>query len=560
MTQSTAANPSTVTETAEELRTRYMKMAADEKLTDEWGQMKAEALWNSCLAKSKVSMEGKSFLDFGCAWGYLGKYLFENAGLAKYTGFDIVDLWNQSQTTWSWRTDPRVRFFKGDVRKEPAVQGDTFDVIFTFGTLFTIPGENIQRYLQWFYDHLNPGGSLIVGTHSFTSWCGGSLMRDISFPAPHLCFSREVLDAFLALHGLSVSKCVPVSIMTAGSYLAAFRSLGFALDYIGRSKNKIDSDFSQLFSDRLHFYTPSDLGVSVLKCYLRKPIDSERAAGALMRLEALGSERSAPTPAATTPIGDEAFSALNIKCDDDWQLKQRAAAANLASFFGIPLKGKRILQFGCADGSFLLEAINHGAQEVMGFELTDQWGDVSHNFEKSGVPFHVGDVVQTNQLEGRNFDLIIALNSLDRFGPSEFEERVAKLYQLLPQGGTMLLSVRPWSSRSWSDIDKILRTPAPQLLFSLEAIRSCLGKRGLQFKQGNLLTAGTYVAMLTRVGFEIVQMASSSNGLDDDYKKSFSRELKYLPADEIDTNEVRFHLVRPWEVASLEQQQVVVAS
>ncbi len=251
-------------------RPRALPHAAQpHKLTLAWGHEQAKKLYDNTLARFEVDWRGATTLDFGCAWGYLAKYIAEHAGAAASWGVDLLPQWDMLSDHWSPQSVPNLRLIAGDVTQAPELQAQTFDVIYSIGTLMLIPPTPLHAILAWFFERLRPGGCCILRTRTFLSYCGGDLHRELKTPLPHLLFARRTIDAYLRDKTGHGSRYM--NPMCAASYLTLFARVGFEIAEAIRVQNPLDESVYAAHADRLGAYDSQELRTTEVMALLRKP-------------------------------------------------------------------------------------------------------------------------------------------------------------------------------------------------------------------------------------------------------------------------------------------------
>lgn len=240
----------------------------DRKLTQAWGADTARRLWESYIARHDLAWAGKAFLDFGCSWGYLGKYLLEHQGVREAHGVDIHPQWTEMRDGSEPAALPGMFLYAGDILQIPELQDRTFDVIWSSGTLMLIPPSGVHSILRWFYEHLNPGGSCLLNVRTFLSQYGGDLQSLVKTPLPHLLFDKRTIDRYLASVGLGASRYMNPS--CAATWLMQFKRIGFEIVHAERSANQLDESIYEQHIDKLSIYEPHELRTSILNVRLQK--------------------------------------------------------------------------------------------------------------------------------------------------------------------------------------------------------------------------------------------------------------------------------------------------
>ena len=232
-----------------------------EKLTIEWGDKQAKALWDGFWSVFEVEWNGKSVLDFGCLWGHFPKFLLEEKGVREAIGIDIYPKW-EGVSEWDYHSMNGLQLHAGDLTEIVEIQESEFDIITTSGTMFLLNPSKQEEVLTWMYDHLKPGGSLLVQTRTFFSYNGGDLHDVTSIPYPHVIFSERIINK------LTYSR--KLILMSATGNLMLFHRSGFDIKEVRRYRG-IDEDFFEKNQEKLWFYSKRDLGTGDIYVHLVKP-------------------------------------------------------------------------------------------------------------------------------------------------------------------------------------------------------------------------------------------------------------------------------------------------
>ena len=238
-----------------------MPWDSPEKLTLKWGDTQANNLWGSIFSGFEIGWKGKSVLDFGCLWGYFPKFLLEEKGVREAVGIDIHPKW-EGVSEWDYRSMTNLKLHSGDLTEIVEIQERKFDIITTAGTIFLLNPSKQEEVLTWMFDHLKPGGSLLVQTRTFFSYNGGDLHNVTNTPHPHVIFSDRVIN--------KISRSRKLSPMSATGYLMLFHRSGFEIKEVRRTTG-IDEDFFKKHQEKLWFYSKRDLGTGDIYVHLMKP-------------------------------------------------------------------------------------------------------------------------------------------------------------------------------------------------------------------------------------------------------------------------------------------------
>jgi SAM-dependent methyltransferase len=242
------------------------------KLTREWGDEWARGLWDEVLGRFEISWQGTTVLDFGCAWGYVTKFLVEHAGVAHAHGVDLHPMWEGMTDGYRPYDVAGVHLHAGDVRELPALQRLHFDTIVSLGTVFLLEPTQLMNTLHWFYDHLKPGGSCVLQTRTYSHYDGA----DLGSRAPrfaHLLFSERDIAAHLDRAGSPPARLVNAS--CAATYLVQFARAGFAIERVNRTRDGIDEALIEEHAAKLQWLDPEELRTSGLEVHLRRPSMSD---------------------------------------------------------------------------------------------------------------------------------------------------------------------------------------------------------------------------------------------------------------------------------------------
>lgn len=250
------------------MRAASYHSAQRHKLTREWGDRWAGLLWEEFLGRQQVDWEGAHVLDFGCAWGYMPKYLVEHAGVAEAHGIDLHPMWEAMTDGFRPDAVPGVHLHAGELTEQAALAPLRFDVIVSLGTLFLLKPTELMDVLHWFHDHLKPGGLCLFQTRVYPHYNGA----DLGERAPafaHLLFGEQEIAEFLRTSGAGPARYVNPS--TAATYLVQFARAGFAIEHVERLYDGLDE---QLFSEhaaKLRWIDPDELRTSGLAVRLARP-------------------------------------------------------------------------------------------------------------------------------------------------------------------------------------------------------------------------------------------------------------------------------------------------
>ena len=242
------------------------------KFTADWGDDYAGQLWDSVLEPAELAWAGATVLDLGCHWGYVLKHLLEARGIREGHGVDIEAHWIDMEDGSDPTLIPGLHLHQGRLGEIAALDDACFDVAVTMGTIFLMRPTELHRALAWIYDHLRPGGHLLVNTRTYFAHNGADLDGVLSTPLAHLLFTPHEVDAHLAARALRPARYMNPS--SATTYLMQFRRVGFELRDVRRQASRIDPEILERFADKLEIYDREELLTGMITAYLRRP-DSE---------------------------------------------------------------------------------------------------------------------------------------------------------------------------------------------------------------------------------------------------------------------------------------------
>lgn len=120
--------------------------------------------------------------------------------------------------------------------------------------------------------------------------------------------------------------------------------------------------------------------------------------------------------------------------DSDAHARRKLAKIDMPA----DLAGRSVLDIGCGDGFFSMEARRRGAQRVVGIDIdSDSVGAARARNSDAGVEFLIGDA--TGQLPAGPFDLILLLSAIEHFKSPR--EVLARIRDILTPGGLLILEL-----------------------------------------------------------------------------------------------------------------------
>ncbi len=109
----------------------------------------------------------------------------------------------------------------------------------------------------------------------------------------------------------------------------------------------------------------------------------------------------------------------------------------ISCFFNTSDKTLKVLEVGCASGSFLKTLQNKQFENVQGIDLDREL--VSHGKTVLGVNVVVADWNTFMLEDGEKFDLIVALDVLEHIAPSDLPELLKNTHKRLSSRGKLIL-------------------------------------------------------------------------------------------------------------------------
>jgi SAM-dependent methyltransferase len=238
-----------------------------DKRSAAWGQKRAKSLWDGLYAPWIEDADGRSFLDVGCSWGYLFKYMLDRCSPRKLIGIDIAVHWEKAPFAWQSETRAAVELHREDIFSVPLPEA-SFDYILCTGVLMLLPPSMFFATIQKMRRLLRPGGELLLRTQTFTSHLGLQMHRAFELPYVHLFHDEKLLRERLERAG---RRQPPYSSwFTATTYVSAFADAGFEIREVRRQPNSYSPEVQRLiFAEFPASY--EEMGVDQLAARLVRP-------------------------------------------------------------------------------------------------------------------------------------------------------------------------------------------------------------------------------------------------------------------------------------------------
>lgn len=110
-----------------------------------------------------------------------------------------------------------------------------------------------------------------------------------------------------------------------------------------------------------------------------------------------------------------------------------------------------IIDFGCGNGSLLMQCASLGTQRHMGIDISETGIDLAKQFAKlssSGTfDFRCGDVTELKNVPAKSVDSAIASNIIDNLTPEDARLAIKQLHRILKQGGKLFFKINTHLSK-----------------------------------------------------------------------------------------------------------------
>lgn len=237
------------------------------KYSANWGMELAERLWSNYKAMG-ADFKGKRVLDFGCAWGYMCMLCIEE-GASSCVGVDILPHWDKLEDRSLLDRDG-LHLICGDLLVAEELQTMSFDMILSSGTLFLLDSTYLDKVLEWFCDHLVPGGDAFLRTRCVTANSFNDLGSRLSVPGAQLLFSRRVVNQVLAEKGFQ--ECKSHLGYSGATWIMACHGAGFDVIDVLRHSNKAVVSTATKHVAKTKWMSPLEMATGEITLHLRKPL------------------------------------------------------------------------------------------------------------------------------------------------------------------------------------------------------------------------------------------------------------------------------------------------
>lgn len=222
--------------------------------------------------------------------------------------------------------------------------------------------------------------------------------------------------------------------------------------------------------------------------------------------------------------------------------KARRRLANVHS--KIDLRGKRVLEFGCAAGLEIWRLANEYGADAHGVDIASYstWAELSAEH----ATFTLADLTQHNPYGDNSFDRIISFSVWEHVArPVEALEQVARM--LRPDGIAFIFAMLVRSAVG-SHFYRDLFFPWPHLLFSDDVIEDWYVSHGHPPKRPswcNEMTWPHYEDAIARIGFDVKAVKLDRRDLDEPFLERFADVLGKYPREDLATDAFTLVLGKP---------------
>lgn len=239
------------------------------KYSVDWGVDVVKELWLNFKAMG-ADFKNKRVLDFGCAWGYMCK-LGMDEGASTCVGVDILAHWDKVEDQSILKQDG-LRLICGDLLEVEELQSMTFDMILSSGTLFLLDSIYLDKVLEWFCDHLTPGGEAFLRTRCVTAKLFNDLGSRLAVPGAQLLFSRRAVNRVLAEKGYQEFKSHLGYV--GATWVMACHSAGFNVVNVCRHSNAEVVSTAAGHEGKTRWLSQLEMATGEITIHLRKPLKS----------------------------------------------------------------------------------------------------------------------------------------------------------------------------------------------------------------------------------------------------------------------------------------------
>lgn len=109
---------------------------------------------------------------------------------------------------------------------------------------------------------------------------------------------------------------------------------------------------------------------------------------------------------------------------------------------------KKILDFGCGNGTMLLLCALHGTEYNVGIDLSEKAVEAgekrAEHMNRGQFKFYKGGTGELKNIEGEAFDGAVLSNIIDNLYPEDAEIVIEETARVLRHGGKLLVKVNPY--------------------------------------------------------------------------------------------------------------------
>jgi 2-polyprenyl-3-methyl-5-hydroxy-6-metoxy-1,4-benzoquinol methylase len=185
----------------------------------------------------KLPMNDKIVLDCGCGEGYNAAEMANSA--TKVVGYDP-----KQDPHWAGRSKDNLIL---TANRDTASEHAPFDLIVLYDVIDHIVGDDPADFVQWLSSQMNPGGTMFVRTHPWTSRTGGHAYEDANKAFIHLALTPDEL----AKSGIKVKEPNLKVVRPMAAYEQWFKDAGLEVEDKRVKTAEVEPFFSGPIMDRI---------------------------------------------------------------------------------------------------------------------------------------------------------------------------------------------------------------------------------------------------------------------------------------------------------------------
>lgn len=168
-------------------------------------------------------------------------------------------------------------------------------------------------------------------------------------------------------------------------------------------------------------------------------------------------------------------------------------------------EGKRVLDLGCGYGWHCIYAVEHGADYVVGVDISEKMLNVAREKSVGKNIIYECSAIEDISYETESFDIIIS--SLAFHYLESFDEIAKQVSKMLKKGGSFVFSVEhpvftAYGTQDWyyNENGEIAHFPIDRYFYEGKRTANFLGEDIIKYHK----TLTTYISGLLKNGFEII--------------------------------------------------------